>query len=398
MRCRLIPSLPGLTQQVGFTRLAALNTLAQLGQARVAVQSILLRKKMDARDISAFTRVHSPSKTGVNALNDALLPAHDELRTDTLLFKRRAFITLLASAAAWPLAARAQQSAMPVIGLLGGGSPESFAPALAGFRQGLQEAGLVEGRNTVIEPRWARGEFDRLPALAADLVERRVAVIVTQTLPAALAVIGEDPVEVGLVRTLNRPGGNVTGLSNFMNLLGAKRLELLAETVPNANALALLVNPNNPNAEPDTRNLQAAAQALGRRIEVLKAASERELETAFAAIAEQRLGALFVNIDSFFADRAEQVVALAARHRVPASYPLRQFVAAGGLMSYDANFADAFRRAAIYAGRILKGDKPADLPVLQPTRFQLAINLKAAKALGLDIPAKLLALADEVIE
>jgi putative tryptophan/tyrosine transport system substrate-binding protein len=324
--------------------------------------------------------------------------------------RRREFISLLGIAAAWPLAARAQQPAPPVIGLLAGGSPESFAPNSAGFRQGLQEGGVVEGRNAVIEPRWARGQFDRLPGLAADLIARGPAVIVTQTLPAALAakaatttipivfVVGEDPVEVGLVHTLNRPGGNVTGLSNFMNLLGAKRLELLAETVPNANALALLVNPNNPNAAPDTKTLQAAAQALGRRIEVLKAASETDLEVAFAIIAERRLGGLFVNIDSFLAARADQVVALAARHRVPASYPLRQFVAAGGLMSYDASFADAFRRAGIYAGRILKGDKPADLPVLQPTRFQLAINLKTAKALGLDIPPKLLALADEVIE
>jgi putative tryptophan/tyrosine transport system substrate-binding protein len=328
--------------------------------------------------------------------------------------KRRAFILALAGAAApslvWPRVARAQQAPMPTIGLLGGGAPESFVPAFAGFRQGLQDGGVVEGRNAAIEARWARGELDRLPALAADLVERRAAVIVTQTLPAALAakaatatipivfVIGEDPVEVGLVHTLNRPGGNVTGLSNFMNLLGAKRLELLAETVLNANALALLVNPNNPNAEPDTRSLQAAAQALGRRIEVLKAANERELEGAFAAIAEQRLGALFVNIDSFFAAHADQLVALAARQRVPASYPLRHFVAAGGLMSYDASFADAFRRAGTYAARILKGDKPADLPVLQPTRFQLGINLNAAKALGLEIPPKLLALADEVIE
>jgi len=324
--------------------------------------------------------------------------------------RRREFIGLLGGAAAWPLAARAQQPAMPVIGLLIGGSPESFAPNLAALRQDLQEAGFVEGRNAAIEARWARGQFDRLPGFAADLVGRRAAVIVTQTLPAALAakaateripvvfVIGEDPVEVGLVHTLNRPGGNITGLSNFMNLISGKRLELLSETVPNANAVALLVNPKNPNAEPDILTLRAAAQALGRRIEVLKASSETDLETAFAAIMEQRLGALFVNIDSFFGERADQLVALAAHHHVPASYPLRQFVAAGGLMSYDANYADAWRRAGIYAGRILKGDKPANLPVLQPTRFDLAINLKRARALGLDIPHKVLALANEVIE
>jgi len=325
--------------------------------------------------------------------------------------KRREFITLLGGAAtAWPLAARGQQQAMPVIGMLGGGAPESFTSALAGFSQGLQEGGIVEGRNAAIEARWARGEYGRLPGLAADLVARGPAVIVTQTLPAALAakaattkipivfVIGEDPVEVGLVQTLNRPGGNVTGLSNFMNLLAAKRLEVLSETVPSANTLALLVNPSNPNADPDTKNLQAAAQALGRRIEVLRAASEAELETAFTAMTEQRLGALFVNIDSFFTAHADQIVALAARHRVPASYPLRHFVTAGGLMSYDANFTEAFRRAAMYAGRILKGEKPADLPVMQPTRFQFAVNLRTAKALGLTIPDKLLALADEVIE
>jgi len=324
--------------------------------------------------------------------------------------RRRDFIALVgATTATWPFVTRAQQQ-MPVIGMLGGGAPESFTSALAGFSQGLQEGGIIEGRNAAVQARWARGEYDRLPGLAADLVAQAPAVIVTQTLPAALAakaattkipivfVIGEDPVEVGLVQTLNRPGGNVTGLSNFMNLLAAKRLEALSETVPSANALALLINPNNPNADPDTKNLQAAAQALGRRIEVFRAASEAELETAFAAMTEQRLGALFVNIDSFFSAHADQIVGLAARQRVPASYPLRQFVTAGGLMSYDANFAEAFRRAAIYAGRILKGEKPADLPVMQPTRFQFAINLRTAKALGLTIPDKLLALADEVIE
>jgi putative ABC transport system substrate-binding protein len=324
--------------------------------------------------------------------------------------RRREFIWALGGAAAWPLAARAQQPAMSIIGLLVGGSPESFASNFSALRQGLQEAGFVEGSNAQIEARWARAHFDWLPGLAADLVGRGAAVIVTQTLPAALAakaateripvvfVIGEDPVEVGLVHTLNRPGGNITGLSNFMNLLSAKRLELLSETVPNANAIALLVNPKNPNAEPDIRTLRAAAQALGRRIEVLKATSETDLETAFAAIMEQRLGALFVNIDSFFADRTDQLVALAAHHHVPASYPLRQFVAAGGLMSYDANYVDAWRRAGIYAGRILKGDQPADLPVLQPTGFNLALNVKTARALGLDIPPKVLALANEVIE
>jgi len=325
--------------------------------------------------------------------------------------RRREFIFALGGAAtAWPIAARGQQSAMLVIGLIIGGSPESFAPNLAALRQGLQEAGFIEGRNAAIEARWARGQFDRMPGFVADLVGRGAAVVVTQTLPGALAakaateripivfVVGEDPVETGLVHTLNRPGGNMTGLSNFMNLISAKRLELLSEILPNANAMALLVNPKNPNAEPDIRTLRAAAQALGRGIEVVKATSETELETAFAPIMEQRLGALFVNIDSFFADRADQLVALATRHHVPASYPLRYFVATGGLMSYDANYADTWRRAGIYAGRILKGDKPANLPVLQPTRFDLAINLKTARELGLDIPPKVLALANEVIE
>ncbi len=322
--------------------------------------------------------------------------------------KRREFLGVLAGAMAWPMAARAQQPTMPVIGLLSGGSPEAFP--WAGFRQGLQEIGVVEGRSAAIEGRWARGQFDQLPGLAADLVGRRAAVIVTATLPGALAakgatttipivfVIGEDPVEVGLVHTLNRPGGNVTGLSNFMNLLAAKRLKLLTDTVPNANALAFLVNPNNPNAEPDTRSLQAAAQALGRRLEVLKAASEHDLETAFAAITEQQLGALLVNIDSFFGARADQLITLAARHRVPAIYPLRRYVETGGLMSYDASLTEAFRRAGVYTGRILKGERPADLPVLQPIKFELVLNLKTAKALGLTIPPGVLALADEVIE
>jgi putative ABC transport system substrate-binding protein len=324
--------------------------------------------------------------------------------------RRREFITLLGSAAAvWPQAARAQQGAMPVVGILIGGWPEPFVPALVGFRQGLNEVGFVEGKNVAIEYRAARGQFDRLPQLATELVSRKVAAIVTATLPAALAakaatttipivfVVGEDPVKVGLVTSLNRPGGNVTGLSNFANMLAAKRLELIAETVPRAPALTLLVNPKNPNAEPDTRELQTAAHALGRELQVLEASTERDLDAVFA-IAQQRLSALLVNIDSFFGNRVDQFVALAAHHRVPVIYPLRSFAAAGGLMSYDANYSDALRQAGVYTGRILKGANPADLPVLQATKFQFVINLKTAKALGLEMPQTLLARADEVIE
>jgi putative ABC transport system substrate-binding protein len=260
------------------------------------------------------------------------------------------------------------------------------------------------------ESRRANGQVDRLPALAADLVGRRPAVIATQTLPAALAakgatstipvvfVVGEDPIKVGLVKSLNRPGGNVTGVTNFMNVLGTKRLELVSEAVPTAVVLGLLVNPSNPNAEADTRDLQAAAEALGRRLQVLTAAIDRELETAFAAAVERQVGALFINIDSFLFDRREQIAVLAARHRVPTIHPFREYVAAGGLMSYGASFVDAWRQSGIYVGRILRGVQPTDLPVLQPTKFELVINLKTAKALGLEVPPPLLARADEVIE
>ena len=287
---------------------------------------------------------------------------------------------------------------------------ELFAPFEPAFRKGINEGGFPNGSNMPFEYGRANGQVDRLPALAADLVGRRPAVIATQTLPAALAakaatstipvvfVVGEDPIKVGLVKSLSRPDSNVTGVTNFMNVLGTKRLELVSEAVPAAVVLGLLVNPTNPNAEADTRDLQVAAQALGRRLQVLTAATERELETAFAAAVEQKVGALFINIDSFLFDRREQIAALAARHQVPTIHPFREYVAAGGLMSYGASFVDAWRQSGIYVGRILKGVKPTDLPVLQPAKFDLVINLKAAKALGLDIPPTLLARADEVIE
>jgi putative ABC transport system substrate-binding protein len=323
---------------------------------------------------------------------------------------RRQFISLLGGAGAWPLAARAQQPTTPVVGFLIGGWPESFAPFEPAFRKGLNEVGFPDGSNVAFETRWANGQVDRLPGLAADLVGRRPTVIATQTLPAALAaknatstipvvfVIGEDPVKVGLVGSFSRPGGNVTGMTNFMNVLGAKRLELVSEAVPTAVVLGLLVNPNNPNAEADIRDLQAAAQALGRRLHVLTASTDQELEAAFGAAVEHKVGALFINIDSFLFDRRQQIAALAARHKVPTIHPFREYVAAGGLMSYGASFVAAWRQSGIYVGRIVKGAKPADLPVQQPTKFELAINLRTAKTLRLEIPPKLLALADTVIE
>jgi putative ABC transport system substrate-binding protein len=323
--------------------------------------------------------------------------------------RRRDFITFLGGAVAWPLAARAQQP-MPIIGILGGGPPESFGPVAASFRRGLNETGLVEGKNVAFEYRWAQGQFDQLPGLAAELIGRQPAVIATVTLPAVLAakaatstiavvfVIGEDPVRAGVVASLNRPEGNVTGMTNFMNVLGAKRLELVSEAVPKAVVLALLVNPKNPNAEADIRDLQGAADALGRRLHVLRASDAREIETAFTAMVAQKVDALFINIDPLLFAQREQIATLAARHKIPAIHPFRDYVAAGGLMSYGASFAGAWRQAGLYAGKIIHGAKPADLPVLQPTKFELAINLKAANALGLEIPPTLLARADEVIE
>jgi putative ABC transport system substrate-binding protein len=321
--------------------------------------------------------------------------------------RRREFLTLFGGAAAWPLAARAQQ-AMPVIGILTGGSAESFAPFEPAFRNGLNEGGFP-GSNVPFET-LASGQFDQLRGLAADLVGRKPTVIATQTLPATLAakaatstipivfVIGKDPVKVGLVDSFSRPGGNVTGITNFMNVLGAKRLELVSEAVPTAVVLGLLVNPTNPNAEADTRDLQVAAQALGRQLQVLTAGTDYEIETAFAAAVEQKVGAMFINIDSFLFGRRQHIAALAARHMVPTIHPFREYVAVGGLMSYGASIASAWRQCGTYVGKILKGAKPADLPVVQPTKFDLVINLKAARALGLEIPPMLVARADEVID
>jgi len=324
--------------------------------------------------------------------------------------KRREFITLVGGVAAWPLAARAQQPAMPVIGVLSGASPASFTLFEGAFRKGLAEAGFVHGKNFIFEYRWAEGQFERLASLAVDLIGQGPTMIVTHTFPAALAakgatstipvvfVVGEDPIKADLVTSLNRPSANITGVTNFMNVLGAKRLELASKIAPKAEALALLVNDTNPNAETDTADVRAAADALGRRLIVLTASNDAETDVAFLTAVQQKVGALFVNVDPFFVNRRERFAAQAATHRLPTIYPLRNFVVAGGLMSYGASFAEAWRQGGAYAGKILKGAKPSDLPVVQPTKIELVINLKTARALGLTVPASLLALADEVIE
>ncbi|HKF09658.1 MAG TPA: ABC transporter substrate-binding protein [Xanthobacteraceae bacterium] len=326
--------------------------------------------------------------------------------------KRREFIALLGCAAAtWPLAARAQQSAMPVIGVLHPTSLEAFAEDLRGFRQGLKETGYVEGENVTFEFRWANGQLDRLPELAADLVRRRVAVIATASPPAAFAAkeatatipivfgMAQDPVKLGLVASLARPGGNLTGVNFLLTELAAKRLEMLCAMVPTAKRSAVLVNPAQAtNTESTLQEVQAGAQAIGLQIRVLNVGTNREIDTAFASFEHERPDALFIGSGSLFNGRRVQLTQWAAHHRIPASYAGREFVEAGGLMSYGSNSTDAYRQSGAYVGRILKGAKPADLPVVQSTKFELVINAQTARMLGLTVPDKLLALADEVIE
>jgi putative tryptophan/tyrosine transport system substrate-binding protein len=323
---------------------------------------------------------------------------------------RRELIAALGSAATWPLTARAQRPAMTVIGFLNSGTAAGYARFASAFRQGLNEVGYVEGQNVAIEYRWAEGQYDRLPALAADLVSRRVAVIAATSTPAALAAKAAtsvipivftaalDPVAAGLVASLNRPGGNATGVNNYLSDLGAKRLELLRELVPDAAVLGMLVNPNYPDAESQSKDAMDAARMMGRQVHVVKASSESDFDPAFATLVQLRAGGLLVTTDTFFISRRDQLVALAARHAIPTIYFERAFVLAGGLISYAPNLGDGYRQAGLYVGTILKGAVPSDLPVVQPTRFELFINLKTAKTLGLNVPDKLLALADEVIE
>jgi ABC-type uncharacterized transport system substrate-binding protein len=325
--------------------------------------------------------------------------------------RRREFVTLLGGVATWPLAARAQQPAMRVVGFLSARSADDSVHEVVAFQEGLAVTGHVEGRNVVIEYRWAQGEYGRLPALASELVRRPVAVLAAVGgIPSPLAAkaaatatpivfgIGGDPVEWGLVASLNRPGGNVTGATFLSALLGAKRLGLIRELVPGAELIALLVNPDTLSGQAQTKDVQQAARAVGQRLVVLNGGSDETMDESFAVLAKQRVAALLVGGDAFFDVRRDRLIALAARHRVPAIYQFREYALAGGLMSYGASIADMYRQVGVYVGRVLHGEKPADLPVVQPTRFELVINLKTAKALGLVVPNSMQLLADEVIE
>jgi ABC-type uncharacterized transport system substrate-binding protein len=330
----------------------------------------------------------------------------------TAKMKRREFITLLGGAAtAWPLAARAQQPALPVIGFLHDGSFEPRIHLVAAFARGLSEAGVVDGRDVLIEYHWAQNQSDRLPALAADLVQRQVAVIATPGSPKASLVakaatraipivfgIGADPVKLGLVASLNRPGGNATGVSYFTHELGPKRLGLLLELMAGSADVVMLANPKNTTTDSAVQDIKAAATEAGRQLSVLLASNNREIDAAFATIVQKRTHGLVINADELFFSRRVQLVTLATRHAIPAIYTSREYAEIGGLMSYGVNVADVYRQVGSYAGRILKGAKPTDLPVVQPTRFEFLINLQTAKALGLEIPPTLLARADEVIE
>jgi putative ABC transport system substrate-binding protein len=325
--------------------------------------------------------------------------------------KRRAFITLFGGAAAtWPLAASAQQPAVPVIGFLSGSSLAERRPVLASFRQALAEAGFIEGQNVAIEYRWVDGQYDRLPAQAADLVRRQVTVLVASDGPSALAAkaattttpivfsTGIEPIQAGLITSLNRPGGNLTGFNLIAGPLPAKQLGLLHELLPAAKTIAMLINPTNANAERDAATVQDAARAIGVQILVTRAVAESDFESMFATLARERAGALLVNSDVFFTSRRDQIVALAAGHALPVMASWREFPQAGGLISYGPSLSAAFRQVGIYTGKVLKGAKPGDLPVVQPTAFELVINLKTAKALALEVPLNLQQLADEVIE
>ena len=323
--------------------------------------------------------------------------------------RRREFIAGLGSAVAWPLAARAQQPAMPVMGYLSARSADLERPLVLAFRQGLSDGGYVEGRNVAIEYRWADGQYEQLPSLAADLVHRRVTVIAALGIPAAVAAkaatttipivieVGADPIEMGLITSLSRPSGNITGISNLNLAVGPKKLQLLREVVPTATTIGLLLNPANPNSEIASKDMRAAASTLGVELDVRRASTEREIDEVFASLVQARVGALVIDPDSFFSSRIERLVALTVRYAMPTIYN-REFAAAGGLIGYGASLADAFRLTGVYTGRVLAGAKPADLPVQQSTKVSLGINLKATKALGITIPETLLATADEVIQ